>query len=202
MKNSKSFIMCAIMITFFINSTYESDRVAQKLTNAAPKVFGSFKMFSKPIDVVELKEWDAVISEGLAFVQAANKNSKKSQEYSKSIIDANNSLINTIKLTYNMIFLPYQNTGKLLSHESKIILNEKNKCTVLFTKIQDDMANLIKEIKSKKFFASDIVEKDVLIEIAKHIASYADNAMNSMEFKLSTENKISADSARPWVARL
>ena len=201
MKKSKGFIIYALMITFFINSTYESERIAQKLTTAAPKAFGSFKMFSKPIDVEGIKEWDAVIMEGVALVQKANKNSKQAQQYSMRIIDANNSLINTIKLTYNIVFLPYENKGKLSSHESKIILNEKNKCVTLLTKIQDDMADLIKGIQSKKLFSSAIVEKEILIEIANYISSYADNAIGSMEFRLSTENKISANSARPWVAR-
>lgn len=202
MKKSKSFIMCAIMITSFLNSSYDSNRIAQKLTEVAPKAFGSFKMFDKPLNEVGAIELNAVILEGLALVQKANKNSKKSQEYSTRIIDAHNDLINAIKLTYNLIFLPYENKGRLSGHESKMILNEKNKCVARFSEIQDNMAKLIKEVKDKKLFRSGIAEKDILVEIANYISSYADNALGSIEYKLSTENKVSADTTRPWVGRM
>lgn len=201
MKKSKGFIIFTIMTTFFLNSTYDSDRIAQKLTNAAPKAFGSFRMFNTKIDEQGLVEWDAVINEGLNLVKQANKNSKKSQAYCTRIINANNDLVNTIKFAYNVMFLPHENKERLSAQESRIVLENKQKFMILFTKIQNDMADLIKEVRAKGLFKSSIMEKDILIEIANYISSYADNAIGSMDFKLSTENKVSADTERPWVAR-
>lgn len=202
MKIYKSSVFFMIMIPFFVNASPESDKIAQKLSNAASKAFGSFRMFSKPIDETGIIEWNNIIIEGLALVQMANKNSQKSQNYSKRIIDSNNDLTNTIKLAYNVIFLPYENKDKLSGHDSKIILNEKNKFITIFTKIKNDMANVIKKVNNKRLFKSSIAEKDILIEIATKISDYADNAMSSIDFRLSTENKISADTTRPWVGRM
>src|SRR5438105_513473 len=106
MKRYMVFPLLSITIAVMLHGSPDSDRIAQKLTNAAPRAFGSFRMFEGPINPQGLFEWNAAINEGLDLFSNANKKSKKSQMYVTLIGSANNDLINSIKGMYNIVFGP------------------------------------------------------------------------------------------------
>lgn len=161
----------------------DSDRIERKLSNAAPKAFGSFMMFKDRINSQGLDEWNAAIDEGKEVVATANKKSKRVLEYCKWIDNANNELINTIKLTYNTMFMPFVGVNKLSDEQLVDNLRAKKKFTALFAKIKDDMDQLRKEMKNAK-----LVEGDTADLLAIYLANYADNAKNSIDYWVSTKS--------------
>lgn len=179
MKN-KIFIIGIAILGFNLYGSINSDRIDQKLTNAASKAFGSFIMFKNRIDSQGLYEWNAAIEEGENMVIAANKKNKKVQGYCKRINNANNELVNTIKLTFNTMFMPFLSQDKLSPQDMANNVNYQTQFTTIFLRIKDEMAKIKQEMKRAK-----LAEKDVIISLASYISNYADNAINSMEYWLS-----------------
>jgi hypothetical protein len=161
----------------------DSDRIDRQLSNAAPKAFGSFMMFKDRINPQGLDEWNAAINEGKDVIATANKKSKKVLEYCKRIDDANNELINTIKLTYNMMFMPFVAVNKLSDEQLIENLRSKKKFIGIFANIKDNMEQLRKKMKKDK-----LAEGDTADSLATYLANYADNAMNSIDYWVSTKS--------------
>ncbi len=183
MKKQMLFVGILIIGVHNLYGSIDSDRIEQKLAYAAPKAFGSFMMFKDRINPQGLDEWNAAIDEGKNIVIVANKKSKKVQNYSRRIDNANNELINAIKLAYNTMFMPFTNVDALSNEQVVANLRHKKKFTALFAKIKDDANQLKKEIKKSKLSEGNVA--DVL---AVYIANYADNAMNSLDYWTSVKS--------------
>lgn len=198
MKRYMVLALFSITIAAMLDGSPNSDRIAQKLTNAAPRAFGSFRMFEGPINAEGLAEWNAAINEGLDLFSAANKKSKKSQTYAITIGNANNDLINSIKGMYNIVFGPARNEAEISAENMNIRWNYKQQAVTVLDRIQADMTKLMAEAKSNKM---RLAESDILLELARHIHNYAQNAVASIDFKFTTERKFkfSIPQDRSWV---
>lgn len=192
MKKQLVFIIGLCALSHGLFGTPASERIAQKLTNAASQAFGSFKMFDNPIDAQGLSQWDAAIQEGIEIVLNANKKNENSvNKYIMRLINANNELVNTVKASYNSMFAPFAQQQTLPLEEIQRNLEKKARFSSALNKIKYDMEGLKKEVSANRLFKASIGEKDTLIELAYYIAAYAENAIASMDFKFSTENKFS-----------
>lgn len=190
MKVSIFFLAGAMIIVAAVNASPDSDRIGSKMSNAAPKAFGTFKMFDQPVNEQGLVEWYAVIEEGFEIVRKANKKNKELEKYITRIVNANNDLVNGIKGVYKQSFVPFASSDEVSSEQKFASWNYKNKVITLLNGTKNDMVNLIKTLKKSKIFSSKIDEKDVLIELAHYVSMYADNALASIDYKLSTDPKL------------
>jgi len=186
-----NFMICALVGSSSLYASYDSDRIAQKLSNAGPRAFGSFRMFDAAINPQGLSEWNAVIKEGTELVRLANKNSSTAANYIGRINEANNNLLEGIKNVYDNMFLPYVGQNQLSREEVGYNINYQAQFRGIFSAIKNDMASLIKEVSKTKFLQSSIAEKEIIIELASAISNYADNAIASIDYKLSAEKKFS-----------
>jgi hypothetical protein len=178
----------------------DSDRIAQKLTNAAPRAFGSFRMFEEPVNSQGLFEWNAAINEGLDLFSNANKKSKKAQSYVTLIANANNDLINSIKGMYTIVFGPAVNETEVSAENMHVRWNYKQQAVAVLERVQVDMTKIMTEIKASKV---KLAEKDTLLELARYIHNYAETAVASIDFKFTTERKFKASipQDRSWILR-
>lgn len=200
MKKYMLFIACSVNILTLLHASPDSDRIAQKLTNAAPRAFGSFRMFEEPVNSQGLSEWNAAINEGLEVFNNANKKSKKVQIYVTRIGNANNDLINSIKGMYNIVFGPAIQEDEISAENMHVRWNYKQQAVAVLERVQADMAKLMAEIKAGKV---KLAEKDTLLELARYLHNYAQNAVASIDFKFTTERKFKASipQDRSWILR-
>src|SRR5579871_479677 len=200
MKRHILFLLCSVTIAAMLYGSPDSERIVQKLTNAAPRAFGSFRMFEGPVNPQGLSEWNAAINEGLDLFNNANKKSKKAQEYMTLIGNANNDLINSIKGMYNIVFGPAASENEISAENMHVRWNYKQQAVAVLERIQVEMTKLMTEIKSGKMKLS---EKDILLELARYIHNYAQNAVASIDFKFTTERKFKASipQERSWILR-
>lgn len=178
-------LLLSLMVvgSYSIHGSADWDRLDQKLTNAAPRAFGNFMMFKDAVNPQGLAEWNAAIGEGKSLVKLANSNKKyqkKLNDYMRRIDNANNELINTIKLAYNSMFVPFVGITSLADGDRINNVNYKHKFEGIFLKIKNDMKALQQEVKKYKF-----LHKDIISLLATYIVNYTDNAINSMEYWLS-----------------
>lgn len=190
--------ICIVAVAVMLHASYDSDRIGQKLSNAAPRAFGSFRMFEDPVNQTGVAEWNAAVNEGLDLFSQANKKSTKAQTYIAKISNANNDLVNSIKGVYNVVFLPAVGLDKIPADNMQASWNYKQQAVAVFERIQNQMAALIAEVKSNNV---KLEEKDIILELAGYISSYAQNAVASIDFKFTTENKFKASipQDRPWI---
>lgn len=180
MKNRIISVGIMILGMHSLYGSIDSDRIEQKLSQATSKAFGNFMMFKDRINPQGLEEWDASINEGKRLVLLANKKNKKVNDYLNRINVANNELINTIKLAYNTMFLPFLTVDTVPYQDRINNINYQHKFTGIFLKIKNDMNELQQKVKKSK-----ISEGDIVVSLAAYISNYADNAINSMEYWLS-----------------
>lgn len=185
------FVICAIVGSSSLYASYDSDRIAQKLSNAAPKAFGSFRMFEDAINQQGLSEWNAAIEEGNELVKLANKKNSNAIGYTVRIKEANDRLVKSIKDAYDNMFFPYVGQDQLSREEVGYNITYQEQFRAIFNAIKDDMASLIQAVSKTKFLQSSIAEKDIIIELASAISNYAETAMASIDYKLSADKKFS-----------
>lgn len=205
MKKQMVLLICAIIASQNLYGSVDSDRVDQNLSDAAPQAFGSFMMFSEPINSAGLEQWNKAIDEGNRLFLAANaknktlfsinkKSNKKLNSYIQRINDANNELINLITTVYSTMYEPYAGQKSAdISYADKVAnANHKHKFEGKFVKIKNDMQALQKEIKKSK---SAVSGKDIILSLATYIFNYADTAINSMQYHFDTKFKVDIDIA-------
>jgi hypothetical protein len=208
MKKYTMMVLFSFSIVSYVHSSPDAQRIGTLLSDAGPKAFGSFRMFENSVNEEGLRQWNGAISEGLEIVERSNKNNKQAREYVERISKANNELINSIKGLYNVVFLPASRADVIAAQQMQMYWDYKNKMVAVLEQIQQDMADIKKQLQDlktasaiTKMFKSTIAEKDVLIELVSYIAVYAQNAVASVDFKYTTNAKFKASipQERSWV---
>jgi hypothetical protein len=187
MKKSTILAFSIVALSCIIQASYDSDRTAQRLSNAAPRAFGSFRMFEKAVNPQGLSEWNTAIADAIEIVRKMNKNSRELQGFIDSILNANSRLIETIKGLYDVVFYPATLEKNVPSSQIAYRWNYKVDAIELLQSVQEKMKNLSISIKE-----SSLLEKEILIELVSYLASYAENAIASVDFKYSTDKKFKA----------
>lgn len=158
-----------------LQTSVSKEKILQILVGNHTRVFSKDDLFEEP---VMPQEWYRFLTELKNFVLAQSKGDQKLDAGLNTILENNDALINTLKITYNSLF------AKAGDYQIEVIKSSTQKFQQIMSAMQAVQNSLAKETylyKSKK------EARDVLMQVALFTEMTAKKASNDLRKKL--ENK-------------
>jgi hypothetical protein len=180
--NKQSLMLSALLLTSSGLYAVTANEVLQKFNASFGGLFGQGELFNKKINISQqnsnINAWNAAIDAAKSFVIDNCKNlvGIKDSDLTnpiRKIENANNDLINAIKITRNV------SSNKDLNKQADI-----------FKKIEREMDTLAKQVKSMKF---NMDKKKEAQEILYAVATYIESAANKTFKEVSLSTSIPTD---------
>lgn len=153
------------------DATVSKDRMFMALSRDHTRVFAKDDLFKERFDPKELQIWYRFLNDVKTFVAANGRGDQKFDTALNSILENNDTLINTLKMTFNSLFAPGG------GYQEAVIKNAMQK----FQQINDTMATLQKSISKENYlYKSKKDVRDLLERVALYTENTAQTARNNL----------------------